>query len=157
MNGQDPRIKFSNLELPTEGASVTMLGANDRQHSFRGGGVFWPWGIAVDGNDNIWVANFGGPKSGLIGITHLCGAKPWTCPSGHKTGDPISPSTGYTSDGVTRLTEIDIDPSGNVWVTNNWLRDGFQHLENPGGHEVVILIGAAAPVKTPLIGPPQKP
>jgi len=157
MNGQDPRIKFANLEVPPEGASVTLLRNHDRLQSFTGGGVFWPWGIAVDGNDNIWVGNFAGPRSGLIGITQLCGAKPWTCPPGHNTGDPISPPTGYTSDGFTRLTGIDIDSSGNVWVTNNWLRDAFEHLENPGGHEVVVLIGVAAPVKTPLIGPPQKP
>jgi len=157
MNGQDPRIEFANLEVPPEGASVTLLRKHYGIQSFTGGGVFWPWGIAVDGNDNIWVANFGGPVSGLIGITHLCGTKPWTCPRGHKTGDPISPSTGYTSDGLTRVTGIDIDQSGNVWVTNNWLRDAFQHLENPGGHQVVVLIGVAAPIKTPLIGPPQKP
>jgi len=28
---------------------------------------------------------------------------------------------------------------------------------NPGGNAVVIAIGAAAPVKTPLIGLPQQP
>ena len=26
---------------------------------FRGGGLTVPWGIAVDGNDTVWVANFG--------------------------------------------------------------------------------------------------
>ena len=44
-------------------------------------------------------------------------------------------------------------PRGNVRLTNNWKidSDGFV---NPGGNAVVIAIGAAAPVKTPLIGPP---
>ena len=28
---------------------------------FTGGGLTIPWGVAVDGNDTIWVANFGFP------------------------------------------------------------------------------------------------
>ena len=153
----DPRGEFANLEEAPDGASVTLIRSPHRLESFTGGGVWWPWGIAVDGNDNVWVVNFGGPMSGLIGITHLCGTKAWTCPLGHKTGDPISPPTGYTSDAFARLTGIAIDQSGNVWAANNFIRDAFRNPQNPGGHELVVLIGAAAPVKTPLIGPPQKP
>jgi hypothetical protein len=75
------------------------------------------------------------------------------CPAGMRVGDPISPDTGYTSDSLQRITGGQIDPSGNVWLTNNWKidSDGFV---NPGGNAVVIAIGAGAPVKTPLIGPP---
>ena len=153
----DPRREFANLEEAPDGASVTLIRSPDRLESFSGGGVWWPWGIAVDGNDNVWAANFGGPPSGLIGITHLCGTRPWTCPPGHKTGDPISPPTGYTSDALARVTGIAIDQSGNVWAANNFRRDAFRNPQNPGGNELVVLIGAAAPVKTPLIGPPQKP
>jgi hypothetical protein len=40
-----------------------------------------------------------------------------------------------------------------LWVTNNWKID-VDAFQNPGGNAVVILIGAAAPVKTPVIGPP---
>jgi hypothetical protein len=40
---------------------------------------------------------------------------------------------------------VAIDSSGNVWVTNET------------GDSVTELIGVAAPVKTPLIGPPQLP
>ena len=29
--------------------------------------------------------------------------------------------------------------------------------ENPGGLHMVVYLGAAGPVKTPLIGPPQRP
>jgi hypothetical protein len=32
---------------------------------------FWAWGIAVDGNDNVWVANALGRS-----VVHLCGAEP---------------------------------------------------------------------------------
>ncbi len=153
----DPRGEFANLEEAPDGASVTLIRSPDRLESFTGGGVWWPWGIAVDGNDNVWAANFGGPPSGLIGITHLCGTRPWTCPPGHKTGDPISPPTGYTSDALARVTGIAIDQSGNVWAANNFKRDAFRNPQNPGGHELVALIGAAAPVITPLIGIPQRP
>ena len=108
-----------------------------------------PWGIAVDGNDNIWVANFGGER-----VTQLCGAKPENCPPGYRTGQPIAPD-GYHSDALVRNTGVSIDPSGNVWLTNNWLIDPIQ--TNPGGDGLVVFIGLAAPVKTPLIGPPEQP
>jgi hypothetical protein len=52
--------------------------------------IIWPWGIAIDGNDNVWVANAMGHS-----VTQLCGARPANCSSGTKTGDPISPAGGY--------------------------------------------------------------
>jgi hypothetical protein len=118
--------------------------------SFTGGGQTLPWGIAVDGNDNIWVANFGGQR-----LTELCGSRPSKCPPRHNTGDAISPGTGYSSDGLVRNTGVAIDASGNVWLANNWLTVPLQ--TNPGGHELVVFIGLAAPIKTPLIGPPEQP
>ena len=51
-----------------------------------GNSINAPWGIAVDGNDNVWVANAFGRS-----VTHLCGARLENCPPGAKTGDPISP------------------------------------------------------------------
>jgi len=125
---------------------------------FTGGGITLPWGIAVDGNDTVWVFNFGAVKVGTstttpTGISRYCGVDTKKCPPGMRVGDPISPDTGYRSDSLQRITGGQIDPSGNVWLTNNWKidSDGFV---NPGGNAVVIAIGAAAPVKTPLIGPP---
>ena len=114
----------------------------------RGGGLILPWGIAVDGNDNVWVSNFDGTR-----VSQLCGAVPENCPPGYQTGDPISPDGGYSFSGLRRNTAVEIDPSGNVWATNNWLRDAMG--QNPGGHEIVVFIGLAKPVKTPLIGPPN--
>jgi hypothetical protein len=126
------------LEVTTYGKSA---GSRD--------GLRWPWGIAVDGNDNVWVANFAGQR-----LMQLCGVR-GACPPGVATGDPISPDSGYQFDGLTRNTGIQIDPSGNVWLANNWIIDAFTHLTNPGGHEVAVFIGLAKPVKTPLIGPPR--
>jgi hypothetical protein len=45
--------------------------------------------------------------------------------------------------------------SGNVWLANNWENVPLQ--TNLGGHALVVFIGLAAPVKAPLIGPPEEP
>ena len=65
----------------------------------------------------------------------------------------ISPETGYSFTGLVRNTGVSIDPSGNVWLTNNWLEDPVQ--TNPGGREVVVFLGLAKPVMTPLLGYPR--
>jgi streptogramin lyase len=118
-----------------------------------------PWGIAVDGNDNVWVANAFGRS-----VTHLCGARLENCPPGAKTGDPISPPGGYIG-GLQIITDVAIDPAGNLWVANNWDRpdEGLKKVPAPtlatrfGGNGTVVFFGLAKPVKTPLIGPPRAP
>jgi hypothetical protein len=126
---------------------------------FTKGGLTIPWGLAVDGNDTVWVFNFGAVPVGETtttptGISHFCGITSAKCPAGLKVGDPISPNdTGYQSDAFVRITGGQIDPSGNIWITGNWKLDANPNM-NPGGNSVVIAIGAAAPIKTPLIGPP---
>ena len=39
------------------------------------------------------------------------------------------------------------------WLADNWMIDASP-LRNPGGNAVVIAIGAAAPIRTPIIVPP---
>jgi len=120
---------------------------------FTGGGINGPWGIAVDGQDNLWVANFGPlqPGSNFTSgrISELCGINPAARPPGKRLGDPISPPTGYTvpSAGsqvllhngdplygygvgaqpsfapLMRLTNVVIDQAGNIWALNNWKPD----------------------------------
>jgi hypothetical protein len=115
-------------------------------------GLRWPWGIAVDGNDNVWVANFAGQR-----LMQLCGVSDRRyCPPGVRTGDPIAPDAGYFFNGLARVTGVQIDPSGNVWEVNNWLINGFA-VENPGGKQVVVFLGLAGPVKTPMLGTPRRP
>ncbi|MBX5443497.1 MAG: hypothetical protein IRZ32_18460 [Solirubrobacteraceae bacterium] len=134
--------------------SVSLVAAGGRPVTtgatgFTGGGLTIPWGIAVDGNDNVWVANFSGRR-----ISQLCGVPARGCRPGTTTGDPISPDdTGYVFDGLVRLTGIQVDPSGNLWVANNWKRVP-DVAANPGGYQVVVYPGAAGPLRTPLIGPP---
>jgi len=117
---------------------------------FMGGSISGPWGIAVDGNDNIWVNDWVGER-----VTLLCGVRTWNCPPHFTTGQQISPPSGYTLNAMTRLTGVVIDQAGNVWVPNNWKTIPIQ--TNPGGIGMLEIVGAAAPVKAPVWGPPQQP
>ena len=92
----------------------------------------------MDGDDNVWVANFDGRR-----LSHICGREPANCPPGPTTGSPISPATGYAFDGLTRNTAVEIDPSGNVRVTNNW-KNRLHPRGNPGGYQMVVFVGCAA-------------
>lgn len=141
---------------------------------FNGGGIDGPWGLAIDGEDNVWVSNFGPLQPGSNftsgGLTKLGGANRATRPPGTKLGDPISPTTGYTvpSAGgqvlmhngeplygpggapsfapIMRQTSVVIDQAGNLWSVNNWKPDFNTDVGgNPGGDGIVIFVGLAAP------------
>ena len=131
-------------------SSVTEMSAAGRLlRRIRATSMVGPWSVAVDGAGNVWVASF------LKGsLTELCGASTAACPPGATTGQVISPlPAGFTNGGLQHLTAVQVDESGNVWVANNWRR-----IAPPlGGNGLVEFIGAAAPVRTPLIGPPQQP
>jgi hypothetical protein len=137
------------------------------------GGMKGPWGLAVDGDDNIWVGDFGATLPGDVftgRLTELAGANPATRPAGLNTGDPITPPTGYTlpsagsqvrlHNGVPlygpgadasyipmmRTTGVAIDQAGNVWTANNWKPDFDVDIKsNPGGDGMVIFVGLAKP------------
>jgi streptogramin lyase len=135
--------------------SVVLIKPNGepaRERPYKGAGMQTPWGIAVDGDDTVWVANFTGQR-----LSQVCGARPKLCPPGKRgVGRPISPNRrGYGFNGLTRNTGVQVDPSGNVWLANNWKQKAVQ--TNPGGYQLVAYLGIAAPIKTPLIGPPERP
>jgi hypothetical protein len=136
------------------GGNVTLIepgGEVAPGNPIEGAGLNNPWGIAVDGDQNVWVANFGGRR-----LTELCGTEPGNCPAGkRKTGGAISPKSGYGFDGLVRNTGVAIDPSGNVWLANNWKNVPIQ--TNPGGYQIVAYLGLAAPTRAPQIGPPRRP
>lgn len=154
--------------------TVYLLNKSGRRiGKFNGGGINAPWGITVDGDDNVWVANFGPEKIGnnftTSNVSKLAGVNPATRPPGLRTGDPISSSTGYTlpSAGdevllhngdplygpkaspsfvpLMRLTSVVIDRAGNVWATNNWKPDFSDDLFNSGGDGICIFVGLAKP------------
>jgi streptogramin lyase len=100
-----------------------------------GGGVLRPQGIAVDGTGTVWVANYQGNS-----LSELAGA------SSAAPGSFLSPSSGFGADAsLLDPYSVAIDASGNLWVTN------------AGKNTLTEFIGVAAPVKTPLAGPPQTP
>jgi hypothetical protein len=39
---------------------------------------------------------------------------------------------------------------------NNFLTNGFT-VQNPGGRKIVVFLGLAGPVKTPLLDAPRRP
>ncbi len=150
---------FTDVPCPTgtppphrHSGSLTLISQNPSSphpRRFTGGGLTVPWGVAVDGRDNVWVTNFGGQR-----LSEFCGTRTASCRPGTRTGRPISPATGYGFDGLVRNTGVQIDPSGNVWVANNWKSYPFPG-RNPGGYQMVVFIGLAGPLRTPLIGPPR--
>jgi hypothetical protein len=141
------------LEVPVDirlHGTMSRVTADGVVTQFAGAGMTVPWGIAVDGDDNIWVANFFGER-----VSHLCGARVETCPSG-QIGAEISPAqTGYLFDGLQRNTGVQIDASGNVWLTNNWKT--IPEARNQYGDGLVVFLGAATPIAMPLVGTPVQP
>lgn len=137
-----------------DNGTVTVLNASGAPilgSPIAGGGLKLPWGVAIDGDDNAWIADFDGSAPR---VSEICGTQ-GRCPHGIHPGEPISPTTGYASALLQRLTGIGIDRSGNVWVCDNWRRVAIQ--TNPGGQGMVEFVGLAAPVKAPAFGPVQRP
>ena len=62
------------------------------------------------------------------------------------------------------LTDVAIDPAGDVWVADNW-QNSDSCFGNPpeaqstmcGGNGLTVFYGMARPVRTPQIGPPRAP
>jgi hypothetical protein len=164
-----------NAWVASQGDNLIYLFAPDGTEvgNFSGGGIDGPWGITVDGEDNIWVGNFGSLKLGsnFTGrLTKLWGVN---APPGHNVGDPISPPTGYTvptagsevllHNGeplygpqgpssfipMMRQTALGIDQAGNIWSLNNWKPDFDIDTigQNPGGDGIIIFVGLASPLR----------
>jgi hypothetical protein len=136
---------------------VSMIRADGTQPvpaGFNGGGTInVPWGISIDGNDNVWVANFWGR-----GVVLMAGAEPNGVTQGAKTGDVVHIFTGGS---IQMLTDVVIDPAGNVWAANNWNSPEAAVYDKPpypvstwgGGSGFTVIYGIAAPIKAPLMGP----
>ncbi len=146
------------VDMPCPGKAVEFVppmslgyidpATGDRQ-TYTGGGLTIPWGVSVDGHDNVWVSDFGGER-----LTGFCGRDDSPhCPSGVGKGDPLSPHEGFFFDGLRRSTATATDSAGNVWVTNNWKE--LPPEANPGGYQVVVFLGLAGPVE--VADPAPKP
>jgi hypothetical protein len=71
-----------------------------------------PRGLNIDGNDDVWIGNFWGR-----GVVLMAGDGTKGHPAGTKTGDAIHVFQGGS---IQMLTDVSIDPAGNVWAANNW-------------------------------------
>jgi streptogramin lyase len=116
-------ISNSGNNSVTELNSTGSLVAN-----YTGGGLSTPQGLAVDGLGNVWVANYllttGKPGNS---VTEL-----------NNKGAAFSPTTGFMGGAMSSPFSLAIDGSGSVWVSNN------------SSNSVTEIVGAAAPVVTPL-------
>jgi streptogramin lyase len=112
-----------------------------------------PWGISVDGNDDVWVANFMGR-----GVSFMAGASPNGRTEGCQTGDLLHT---IHSGSIQMLTDVVVDQAGNLWCANNWNlpQTVMQAQPDPafstwgGGSGVLVVYGIAKPAKTPVVGP----
>jgi streptogramin lyase len=131
------------------GSTVTEIAPDGKViGDYRVGRGTFPFGIAVDGSDRVWVFGFARPSVRL-----LCGADTSACPPGSVTGTELSPQRGFRSKAFQHLTAGQIDQSGNVWVNNNWTT-----IKPPtGGVGMDQIVGIATPVCAPLTPLPQQP
>lgn len=112
-----------------------------------------PWGVSVDGNDDVWVANFMGR-----GVSFMAGASPHGRTQAFQTGEVIHTIHSGT---IQMLTDVVVDQAGNLWCANNWNlpQTVMQAKPDPafstwgGGSGVLVIYGIAKPAHTPLIGP----
>ena len=114
-----------------------------------------PWGLNIDGNDDVWVGNFWGR-----GVVLMAGDATKGHPAGTKTGDVIHVFKGGS---IQMLTDVSIDPAGNLWAANNWNNLNGAAAPDPfrptstwgGGSGITVIYGVAAPVKPPRMGKVQ--
>lgn len=112
-----------------------------------------PWGVSIDGNDDVWVANFLGR-----GVSFMAGASNNARTEGFDTGDLIHT---IQSGSIQMLTDVVVDQAGNIWCANNWNIPQTVMEAKPeppystwgGGSGVVVIYGIAKPTCTPLVGP----
>jgi hypothetical protein len=130
-------------------------GTQPAPQGFTGPAESIPWGINVDGNDDVWVGNMWGRSAALLAGDNTKGHPPGT-----KAGDVIHI---FQSGTIQMVTDVSIDPAGNVWVANNW--NSLEAAAGPnlspptstwgGGSGFTVIYGVAAPVKSPRIGKVQ--
>jgi hypothetical protein len=127
-------------------------GTQPAPQGFTGPAESIPWGINVDGNDDVWVGNMWGRSAALLAGDNTKGH-----PAGTKIGDVIHI---FQSGTIQMVTDVSIDPAGNVWVANNWNNLQGAAGENPprtistwgGGSGFTVIYGVAAPVEPPRLG-----
>lgn len=145
----------------TTTGAVNMIrpdGTQPAPMGFTGLAISIPWGLNIDGNDDVWVGNMWGRS-----VTLLAGDDTKGHPAGTKTGDVIHV---FQSGSIQMVTDVSVDPAGNVWAANNWnVIDAAMADKDParptstwgGGSGITVICGVAAPVKPPRMGEVRQP
>jgi len=146
---------------PTKPTGVIQMtrpdGTQPTPEGFSGLPINVPWGLSIDGNDDVWFGNFYGR-----GVILMAGDDTKGHPAGTKVGNVLHQ---FQSSSIQMITEVAIDPAGNVWAANNWNDKDAVMAYDParptstwgGGSGITVIYGVAAPVKTPLIGQVRRP
>src|SRR5271167_1488105 len=146
---------------PTKPTGVIQMTRPDGSHpapnGFSGVPINVPWGLSIDGRDDVWFGNFYGR-----GVVLMAGDDTKGHPAGTKAGDVIHQ---FQSGSIQMITEVAVDPAGNVWAANNWNQQDAVMAYEParptstwgGGSGITVIYGVAAPVKTPLMGAVRQP
>ncbi|WP_342597290.1 hypothetical protein VKI21_00975 [Cyanobacterium aponinum UTEX 3222] len=102
---------------------------------------FGLWGLSVDSGNQVWAGGFDNFSLVLL------------------NQENSRNSTVFESEALQHITAVQVDPSGNIWLANNWTRESsVSDPENiVGGDGVVQFVGLADPVEPPLIGTPVDP
>jgi sugar lactone lactonase YvrE len=123
-----------NDTMVDEGAALAVFNSSGDAvtgvDGYTGGGMTEPNRIAIDGADDVWVADF---ASGS-----LCAFTSSGVAISGESGHGYSYGTGLVGD----PWGLAIDLSGNVWVPD---------VQSGGSGSIVEYIGVAAPVVTPMV------
>jgi hypothetical protein len=94
-----------NGDVVTANGDNTMTKLNSSGSSLmnvKTGGLDFPYAIAVDRYENLWIANYGYSNS----------------LSEFSTSGTVMASAGFTGGGITGAVGVAIDASGNAWIAN---------------------------------------
>jgi len=148
------------LTYPKPTGVINLIHPDGTQPAPKGfdgnGAVDVPWGINIDGNDDVWVGNLGPFPLGRS-VVLMAGVDTKGHAAGTKAGDVIHVFKGGS---IQMLTDVAIDPAGDLWAANNWNDPKTATSGDPdrarstwgGGSGLTVIYGVAAPVKPPRIG-----
>lgn len=158
----DYMVKYMKGPPPRTTGAVNMIrpdGTQPAPMGFTGPALGVPWGINIDGNDDVWIGNMFGRSVAL-----MAGDDTKSHAAGTQVGDIVHV---FQSGNIQMITDVLIDPAGNVWAANNWnVVEAATADKNPfrptstwgGGSGITVIYGVAAPVQPPTrMGPVQRP
>jgi hypothetical protein len=121
--GQNVAAIFATIPATPPFATTFTTSPNDWTLSLTvtGGGLSYPTALGIDNQGNVWVADEPGPLSAF-----------------NPQGKPLS-ATGYGAGSISQVFGLAIDPSNNIWVTNQG------NLDSGGAGYVTKFLGVNDP------------